>query len=490
MAGRTDRSPVCLPMQPKLGQAFVPVGWRGLVVASVLAVAGCAKPGPSAPPASYLDATRLGAQADVSAPIVSPTWWRDLDEPALAALIDRALAEAPSLRVAAARLTRAQAIVDGARAASEPMAQLSLDASRQRFTEHGLVPAALAGTVRNLATVQSGVTWEVDFFGRHEAGLQSALGQQRALQAEAHAARNLLASQLARGYAQLARLIEQHDLARQVLEQRERVLALQSQRRNAGLDDERPSQATRVAIAEQRTRLAALDEAITLARHALAALSAQPPAALAQLAPRLTLAPRLPMPAEVPADLIGRRADLVAARWRVESAVQDAALARTQFYPNVNLGALVGLSSIGLDRLIRAGSLQASAGPAIRLPLFDGGRLRANLQARQAEVDLAIETYNQTLVEAIREVADQLGSLRALARQQDEQSRAEQAAQAAQTLAEQRLKAGIGDRLAVLTAQAGVLTQRQQTLELTARRLDSQFALIRALGGGYVAEGP
>jgi len=156
----------------------------------------------------------------------------------------------------------------------------------------------------------------------------------------------------------------------------------------------------------------------------------------------------------------------------------------------VNLGALVGLSSIGLDRLIRAGSLQASAGPAIRLPLFDGGRLRANLQARQAEVDLAIETYNQTLVEAIREVADQLGSLRALARQQDEQSRAEQAAQAAQTLAEQRLKAGIGDRLAVLTAQAGVLTQRQQTLELTARRLDSQFALIRALGGGYVAEGP
>ena len=121
---------------------------------------------------------------------------------------------------------------------------------------------------------------------------------------------------------------------------------------------------------DARLQSAALDESIGLSRNALAALSAQPPAALADLAPRLLDGVTLPVPDDVPADLVGRRADLAAARWRVESAVQDVAVARAQFYPNINLNALVGLSSIGLDRLLRASSLQATVGPAIRLSLI------------------------------------------------------------------------------------------------------------------------
>ena len=109
-----------------------------------------------------------------------------------------------------------------------------------------------------------------------------------------------------------------------------------------------------------------------------------------------------------------RRPDLAAARWRVEAATRGVDVARAQFYPNVNLTAFIGLSSIGLDRLIEADSRQFGVGPAIRLPIFDSGALRANLRGRTAELDAAIEGYNSALLESVRDAADQLSSLQSV----------------------------------------------------------------------------
>ena len=196
------------------------------------------------------------------------------------------------------------------------------------------------------------------------------------------------------------------------------------------------------------------------------------------------------MPAVVPADLVGRRADIVAARWRVEAAAGDVRSARAQFYPNVSLTAFVGLSSLGFDRLLRAGSEQYGVGPAIRLPIFDAGRLRAGLAGRTADLDAAVETYNATLVDAIREVADQIGSVRAIERQQREQEAAHASAEAAYEIAVQRYRAGLGTYLTVLTAETNVIAQRRLTTDLRARALDAQVLLVRALGGGYQAPAP
>jgi outer membrane protein TolC len=171
------------------------------------------------------------------------------------------------------------------------------------------------------------------------------------------------------------------------------------------------------------------------------------------------------LPAALPADLLGRRADLVAQRWRVEAAQRDVDVAPAQFYPNVNLVASVGLSSLGLDNFIQAGSRTYGAGPALRLPIFEGGRLRANLGAKDAEVDAAVEGYNAALLRALREVADEVSSLQSLERQ-----------------------AGLGNFLTVLTAQTNVLTQARTATDLKARHLGSEVALTRALGGGYSAD--
>jgi outer membrane protein TolC len=172
----------------------------------------------------------------------------------------------------------------------------------------------------------------------------------------------------------------------------------------------------------------------------------------------------------------------------VEAATQDVSSARSQFYPSVNLVAFAGFSSIGLDRLLNAGSEQWGVGPALRLPLFDGGRLRANLRGKAADLDIAIESYNATVIDAVRDVVDQLASKQAVGRQQTEQRAAQVFAENAYELALQRYEAGLGNYLQVLTAETSVLSQRRQGVDLAARALETQVALMRALGGGYRAD--
>jgi outer membrane protein TolC len=138
--------------------------------------------------------------------------------------------------------------------------------------------------------------------------------------------------------------------------------------------------------------------------------------------------------------------------------------------------------------LLESGSQQWGVGPAVRLPIFDGGRLRANLRGKSADLDAAIESYNATVIDAVREVADQVSSMQSIARQQTEQQAAQQAAESAYEIAVQRYQAGLGNYLHVLSAETAVLNQRRLAVDLAARALDTQVALMRALGGGYRAD--
>lgn len=454
----------------------------------VLTLAGCASTAGIAPSAQSVSPTTLGLVDTNAATPVATDWWQGFGDAGLSELVTRALDGNPSLKAAQARLARSQAAVDSAHAAQGLQVNGSFDATRQHFTENGMIPPPLAGTLRNTATLQASASWEIDFFGRNRAALDAAIGAQRAAQADAQAARVLLASNVARTYVQLARLVEQRDVAQRSLAQRDEVLALIRQRVQAGLDTKVELRQGEGALPETRAQLEALDEQITLTRHALAALTAQAPQALDALVPQLKAVQAVPLPANVPADLLGRRADISAARWRVEAATSDVASARAQFYPNVNLTAFAGLSSIGLDKLFKTGSEQYGAGPAIRLPIFDAGRLRANLRGKSADLDAAVETYNAAVIDAVRDVADQISSLQSIARQQTQQGEAQAAAESAYDVAVQRYKAGLGTYLVVLNAEASVLSQRRAATELKARALDTQVALIRSLGGGYAAD--
>jgi len=343
----------------------------------------------------------------------------------------------------------------------------------------------LAGSTANSGSLLVTGSWEIDAFGRQRAALDTAVGQQRATEADYQAARVLLASNIVRQYVQLARLDDQREVLERSLAQREEILGLTRQRVAGGLDSTVELRLGEGAVPEIRAQIVAVDGQRALSRHALAALSGQGPDALADWAPRLSRVRLLPLPAAVPADLLGRRADITAARWRIEAAAKDLQAARAEFYPSINLVAFAGFTSIGLGQLVEAGSRQYGIGPALRLPIFDAGRLRANYRGKAADVDAAVETYNDAILDALHETADALSSLQSVEHQQREQALALASANDAYALALQRYRAGLGSYLSVLTAETNVLAQRSADSDLKAKALDSQALLAHALGGGY-----
>ena len=451
-------------------------------------LAACATPGHVAPRSRPVDIASVLPRS--AAPLsIDDTWWTAYGDPTLDALVARGLSGNPSLAVVRVRVERASAAVGEADAQRQPRVDAAADATRQRFTGTGLVSPLVAGTPQTTADLGLRGSWEIDVFGKHRALLDAAIGSQRAADADFQAARVLLAANIVHEYVQLARLVDQREVLARTLAQREEVLALVRQRVDAGLDTAVELRQGEGAVPEIRVSLDQVDEQAEIARDALAALTGQGPDALRSLSPRLQVVKAVPLPDDIPADLLGRRADITAARWRVESATRDLKAAHADFYPSINLLAFAGFTSIGLDNLLHADSRQLGVGPAISLPIFDAGRLRANYKAKSADVDGAVETYNAAVLEALRDTADALASVRHVDAQRAEQARALGSAEQAYDLAAQRYGNGLGSYLSVLAAETNVLAQRRIDADLKAKALDSQAQLARALGGGYVEAG-
>ncbi len=478
-------------MKPKQSFPFPPGARLTLLGAALaLSLAGCASSSGIDPVARPVTAAEVGLAAGDAAIPVTTDWWTAWGDEGLNRLMAQALQAQPNLKVAQARLTRAQALVQSEEAAASPRLNGSADATREHFSANSIYPAPLGGSIRTLGNLQMAGGWELDFFGKHRAAIEAAAGQSRAAAADLQAARNLLTSQVAQAWVQLARLLAQREVAERSLHQREEMLALTRQRVQAGLDTQVELRQGEGALPDTRQQIEQIDEQIALTRHALAALAALPPQGAADATPQLTSLPAPVVPQSLPADLLGRRPDVMAARWRMEAATQGVKLAQAQFYPNVNLTVFAGFSSIGLDELIQSGSRQYGAGPAIHLPIFDAGALRANLRGRTADLDAAIESYNGAVLEALRDTADQLSSLQSLQRQQALQAKAQAAAESAYEIALQRYRAGISAQLTVLGAETAVLAQRRLAVDLRARELAARIGLARALGGGFPVETP
>jgi NodT family efflux transporter outer membrane factor (OMF) lipoprotein len=192
------------------------------------------------------------------------------------------------------------------------------------------------------------------------------------------------------------------------------------------------------------------------------------------------------LPPNLPADLVSRRPDLVAARWRVDATLHDIKVAKAEFYPDINLTASAGLDALGFGRFLNVSSRTMSAGPAIHLPIFDGGALRAQLKGRYAEFDDAVAAYDQNLIGALTDAATQLSQIRSTDTQLTTAVRADDAARGAFDLAFTQYKAGLTTQLTVLAAEFNALHSAQTLVNLRMARRDQQIALAATLGGGYV----
>ncbi|WP_115555709.1 AdeC/AdeK/OprM family multidrug efflux complex outer membrane factor [Xanthomonas campestris] len=465
-----------------------------LVTTLALALAACASSRGLAPQGTVLEpgavhAERTFGQAQLS-PAAWPAsdWWRALGDPQLDALIAEGLQHSPSLAAADARLRQAQARTGTAQADRGPSLSVSGGYTGLQLPE-SMVGEERGGSYAGSAQVVLDFRYGVDLWGGKRAAWEAAVDQAHAAEVDAQAARLNLSAAIAEGYAQLAYAWDLQDVANDELARAQKTLELTQRRRGAGIDSElqvRQAQA-RVPAAQQQVQSA--QQQIDEARNALAALVGQGPDRGLDIA-RPVLSQSVPpqLPSALPADLLGRRPDVVAARWRVEAADKDIAVAKARFYPSLNLTALGGVINSDVGKLLESGSVLGVVAPALSLPIFDGGRLRAGLAGSDAQYDLAVADYNQKVLDALREVADQVNAVRSLEQRARAQDDAVQTASAAFDLAQQRYRAGIGSYLEVLSVQEQLLTARQRMAGLNSQQLMASVKLRRALGGGFTPE--
>jgi len=287
-------------------------------------------------------------------------------------------------------------------------------------------------------------------------------------------------------YAELGRHYRERDNAAAMLANRRATRDLVAQRQRNGLDNlaSLRSADAEVALAEQD--LAAVDENIGLRRNQLAALVGAGPDR-GQTITRPPLAPSTPawVPEGVTTDLLGRRPDIVAARERVEAAASRVKVARAGFFPSINLRALIGFQSLGLGNLVDSGSLFGSAGPAISLPIFQGGALKAQYGSAWAAYDEAVANYNQTVITAYQQVADAVTQRDAADKRLGAARTALTASEDALGLARKRYEAGLASYLDVLASERGVQDLRLAVIGLETYERGATLAMIRALGGGF-----
>jgi NodT family efflux transporter outer membrane factor (OMF) lipoprotein len=455
-----------------------------------LSLAACVTAPAEAPQRQPLDGARLGLETQ-AAPIADSAWWQAYGDPQLDRLMQQALAGNPTLAEALARVRVAQQLDVVAGSRLYPTIGFDARETRGRFSGQDLVPPPYAGHVGWEGSEGLGLSWDLDFWGRQADLLKQSRAQTIAAGLDAAGARLAITGAMLRAYIELDRQYALAEVSERTAQQRREILSITRKRVAAGLDTNVELRQAAGAVPDAEVQLRQAHYEQELAVHRLAALAAHGADGYAAIRrPALNEQAELKLPAALPADLLGRRPDVLAARARIDAATAGQAAAKAAFYPDVNLAATVATAAIGLGNLFQAASGTYGAGPAIHLPLFNAGRLKAEYRAAGAEIDAGVASYDTTVLDAVREVADQLSAIDALRDQIARQQQALDDTEAAFQLARQRYDAGLASYLTVLNAETRLLGERRQRVDLVAGLATARISLQLAVGGSFDPQAP
>ncbi|MDC8759016.1 efflux transporter outer membrane subunit [Janthinobacterium fluminis] len=465
-----------------------------LAASVTLALAGCASVGSdfSAPKNTDSAAFRHlapGAAADARLP---QDWWSVFGDATLERLERSALRDNPGVKAAAQRLLQAQAQAGTARAAQSPTLAVGASAANSRTSANTSQALAMGGRSisGNHYTAGASMSYELDLLGRVRRMVEAADAQALAAEADRDGVLLMLSAQVATAYWQLRGLDAEMAILNDALGTRRESEQLVEARFNAGLSNELDLARARIERANAQADLHEVQRQRNLLEHSLATLTGVAPAAL-QL-PAAAHAAVLPQPPSIPvglpASLLARRPDLAGSVATLRAANAQVGVAEGAFYPSLQLTGNFGYASENLRELAQGGSRQFSAGPlALSLPIFDGGRNRANLALSQARYAEALANHEGKLLTALREVEDALSDLQQRQAQGQAQQQSRQAAARAYLVARARYERGVSNYLDVTDAQRSALAADRAAIQIGTQRLLATVAVARALGAGWQA---
>jgi NodT family efflux transporter outer membrane factor (OMF) lipoprotein len=460
-----------------------PIGTSAPLFLLVLSLAACA-PHDVRRATGPLPPVSLGL-AGPAAPTIDQRWWLAFGDPQLDRIMADAFVGSPSLDKALARLRQARASVSNAEAATRPTGAIGADVLGARLSRN-LLPFGGEDRVETIGLINGNLAWNLDLFGRQAAAIREAKATAQAASLDLSAARLALASSIAQTYVNLTLAEQQAAIARDAIGTRRQSLHLvQVQVRNK-LASQLQIEAANTLLAQAQEALVVANRNRDLATHALAALAGKGVDYAAAIQPsRLSFDTAAPLPAVLPADLLSRRPDIAAARARIDAAHAGRQEAKRAYYPNVNLMGLVGLQAIGLGNLFSLDAVTAGAGPAVTLPIFEGGKLRAGLERATADLDRATADYNDSVVGAVREAADALTQVTSLSAQRTQSGAVVHGFSETQRLNAIRIQSGLESRLDTVDTDIRLLDARLTDINIAAAAAAQRITLIAALGGGF-----
>ncbi|HVV26783.1 MAG TPA: efflux transporter outer membrane subunit [Rhizomicrobium sp.] len=452
---------------------------------SALLLSACVAAPPTTPQVKAVEQADMGLTGD-AAPHFPREWWKAFGDPQVDRLAQLVTAGNPTLAAALARMRAAQAELAVNRADDRP--QLSLDGSEQRmlFSKDYIIPPPYGGSYRWYGQVVANLTWNLDFWGKQADLIAKARSTAEAAALDAEAARLALSGAFAQAYIDLLLNYQNGEIADRAVAERTEILNITQGRFDAGLENasavEQAKTLLSLAKADQLRFAAAREMDI----HAIAALTGQGAGAYAGIArPTANLDVVLPLPEKLPADLLARRPDVLAAKARVEAAVKGREAAHADFYPDINLAALAGFQSIGLSNLFTGDAFTMGIGPALHLPIFDAGKIRAQYAGATAQLDVAVADYNNAVLNAIKQTADAMTQVKSLTAQRRQQQDAVVSAERAFRIAEDRYRSGLDTQLPMLTTESTLLQARQALAGVIAQATIQRITLLLTVGGGF-----
>jgi multidrug efflux system outer membrane protein len=448
-----------------------------------LLLAGCATSLPKVEPeklptipAEFKEKWTLAAPAEAQP---RGEWWKAFSDPALDELVARAERNNTSIQVAAARLAQARAVARVTDA--DRSLQVGAGASAQRL--QGIIGGS-SGPARSLFATGVDLSYEVDLFGRLSHASAASTLDAQAREGLLQSTRLLIQAEVAQTYLALRALDTERSMVRSTVGTYRETLALTERRWRAGDVAELDVARATTEVAATESEALALDRRRAELEHALAVLLGEAPASFALPADEWKTA--LPViPAGVPATVLTRRPDVSAAQSNVMAAQARVGVAKAAWFPNIALTASGGYASPELSDLFNWSSRAWGIGALLALPLLDGGRRKAGVQAAGANFDGAVVSYREQVLVAFKDVEDQLAALRLLTEQAEAQARAVASSSRTTALSDARYRAGYVSQLDLLDAQRSELRNRRQALQVRSARYQSTVALVRALGGSW-----
>ena len=469
---------------------------KPLILCALLALAGCATVGSdfSEPVGASSANWRHGDAARSDIARLPGEWWTVFGDLTLNALQQRAVRDNAGIKASAQRLLQAQAQLGALRAAQGPVINLGTSAANTRSSALTAQSLALGG--RSIEgdnyTFGAALSYELDLWGRVKRVVEAADAQALVTQHERDGVLLLLSAQVASTYWQLRGMDAEQAILKDALAARLDAQQIVEARFNGGLTNELDVARARVERANAEADLHEVQRQRNLLEHALAVLAGVSPSSPPIGASAGVVLPDPPaIPVGLPASLLAQRPDLAASVAGLRAANANVAVAEGAFYPSLSLTGNFGYASERLSQLTDSGARQFSIGPlALTLPLFDGGRNKANLALSKARYGEALANHEGRLLTALREVEDALSDVQQRAKQGAVQAQSQQAAARAVLVARARYERGLSTYLDVTDAQRSSLAADRSAAQIRTQRLLATVAVARALGAGWTPQAP